>query len=224
MNKRVLAAVATVLAAGSALSAAPIIHFDINGITVQARNSGGQNSAFGGLAHTGSLAFGFQSGTSELVDISIQQSIGGQPVHQDFTGQLTNFSGNVNLSGGRITGGNFTFADGADTYSADIVPDVGAVGTYVGGGFTLQGLTINGHFSGNHFAGVDVSPWFNAQTLNGIIGSFLQFNWNPNAQGFSYADMDIFAEVSAIPLPPAAWTGLSTLAGVGLLGYIRRRR
>lgn len=30
--------------------------------------------------------------------------------------------------------------------------------------------------------------------------------------------------VTTIPLPPAAWAGLSTLAGVGFVGFIRRRR
>lgn len=224
MKQCVRSAAVTVLAAGSMALAAPIIHFDINGITAQARDASGANSAFGGLSHTGALSFGFESGASHLVDIDIQQTIGGTPVQQNFTGQLTNFAGTVNLSGGRVTGGSFTIADGADTYSADVVANVGAVGNYVGGGFTLQGLTINGHFSGDHFAGIDVAPWFNAQTLNGIIGSFLQFNWNPDDEGFSHADMDIFAEVSAVPLPLSAWTGLSTLAGIGLVARVRRRR
>jgi hypothetical protein len=35
---------------------------------------------------------------------------------------------------------------------------------------------------------------------------------------------DWVGELSVIPLPPAAWAGLSTLAGVGLIGFIRRRR
>lgn len=35
---------------------------------------------------------------------------------------------------------------------------------------------------------------------------------------------DWIGEVTMVPLPPAAWVGLSTLAGIGLLGAIRRRR
>jgi len=31
-------------------------------------------------------------------------------------------------------------------------------------------------------------------------------------------------QLTLIPLPPAAWAGLSTLAGVGFVGYIRRRK
>jgi hypothetical protein len=37
---------------------------------------------------------------------------------------------------------------------------------------------------------------------------------------------DIFGQtmMAVVPLPPAAWAGLSTLAGIGLIGMIRRRR
>ena len=223
MNKLLCAAVGTVLAAGSAAWAAPVFHFDINGITVQATTAGSGTSAFGGLSHTGSLIFGFQPGASHIEGIDIQETIGGAPQHQNFTGSLTNFTGTVNLVDGHVTGGNFTVTAGGDTYSADVVPNVGAVSNYVGGGFKLEGLTFNGHFSDNTFGNIDVSQWFNVQNqLNGLIGSFLQFNWQPNANGFSNADMDIFVDV--VPLPPAAWTGLATLAGIGLTGYIRRRR
>jgi len=220
MKTYVCAAVATVLTAGSAVIAAPVFHFDINGITVQAKSSTGGATTFGGLAHTGSLSFGFQTGTSHLEGIDIQQAIGGAPQHQNFTGQLTNFTGTVNLVDGRVTGGNFSVVANGDTYSADIVPQIGAVSNYVGGGFKLEGLTFNGHFSDGSFGNINVSPWFNAQNvLNGLVGSFLQFNWNPNASGFSFADMDIFVDV--VPLPASAWTGLATLAGIGLTGYIR---
>jgi hypothetical protein len=222
MNKLLCAAVGTVLTAGSAAFAAPIFHFDVNGITVQATGAGGGATSFGGLGHSGSLSFGFDS-SSHIEGIDIQQTIGGAPQHQNFTGSLTNFTGTVNLVNGHITGGNFTITAGGDTYSADIVPGVGAVATYVGGGFKLDGLTFNGRFSDNTFGNIDVSAWFNAQSqINGLVGSFLQFNWDPNAQGFSHADMDVFVDV--IPLPPAAWTGLATMAGIGFVGYIRRRR
>ncbi len=35
---------------------------------------------------------------------------------------------------------------------------------------------------------------------------------------------DSFVATTLVPLPPAAWAGLSTLAGVGLVGLIRRRK
>jgi len=35
---------------------------------------------------------------------------------------------------------------------------------------------------------------------------------------------DWVGELTVIPLPPAAWAGLSTLAGVGLIGFVRRRK
>jgi hypothetical protein len=223
MNNSFCAAVGALLAAGSVAVASPIFHFDINGIKVQATSASGANSSFGGLSHTGSLVFGFQSGTSHIEGIDIQQTIGSAPVHQNFTGTLTNFTGTVNLVNGLVTGGNFTVAAGSDTYSASVVPNIGAVSNYVGGGFKLEGLTFNGHFSDSQFGNIDVSQWFNFQNVvNGLIGSFLQFNWQPNADGSSFADMDIFVDV--IPLPPGAWTGLATMLGIGLTGYIRRRR
>ena len=223
MNKLLCVAVGTVLAAGSAATAAPVFHFDINGITVQATSPGAGASSFGGLSHTGLLVFGFDAASSHIEGIDIQQSIGGAPQHQNFTGSLTNFTGTVNLVNGHVTGGNFTVTAGSDTYSADVVPNVGAVNSYVGGGFKLEGLTFNGHFSDSAFGNIDVSQWFAVQNqINGLVGSFLQFNWQPNANGFSAADMDIFVDV--VPLPPAAWTGLATMAGIGLTGYIRRRR
>ncbi|MEX2217586.1 MAG: hypothetical protein WD749_02405 [Phycisphaerales bacterium] len=223
MRKAVGAAVATVLAAGAAVSGAPIFHFDVNGLTVQARDASGASGTFGGLSHTGSLSFGFQGGVSQIAAIGIQETIGGASQNQNFTGVLTSFTGTVNMVNGRITGGTFRITAGEDFYQADIVPQVGAVSNYVGGGYKLDGLTFNGQFGDSQFVNVDVSPWFNMQHLaGGLFGSFLQFNWAPNASGFSYADMDVFVDV--IPLPPAAWTGMATLAGIGLIGYIRRRR
>jgi hypothetical protein len=223
MIRTVRTAVATVLAAGSVAAAAPILHFDVNGITVQATNTLGVGTSFGGLSHTGSLNFGFSAGISTLEGIEVQQTAGGTAVNQGFTGSLTNFTGSINMVNGRVTGGTLRIDAGGDFYTADIVPNVGAVSTYVGGGYKVDGLTFNGHFADAQFGNVDVSPWFNMQNvLQGLVGSFLQFNWNPNASGFSFADMDIFVDV--VPLPPAAWTGMATLAGIGLTGYIRRRR
>src|SRR5438477_5716964 len=77
MIRTVRTAVATVLVAGSAAAAAPILHFDVNGVTVQATNNLGVSSSFGGLSHTGSLNFGFSAGISTLEAIEVQQTAGG---------------------------------------------------------------------------------------------------------------------------------------------------
>ena len=217
-------AVATVLAAGAAANAAMTLQFDVNGIRVTTTGSSGAPSAFGGLTHTGSVNFSFASNVTRLVDIAVSNG-GGVPQSQGFNGTLTNFTGNVNMSGGQVTGGSITISiAGGDSYTAQIVSNVGAVSNYIGGGYKIEGLTFNGQFTDATFGNVDVAPWFNAQTLGGLLGSFLQFNFNPNASGESFADMDIFVNSEVIPLPPAAWTGLATLSGLMFAGYVRRRR
>jgi hypothetical protein len=214
--------VAAVLTAASAASADLVLHMDVNSIQAQATNGAGANTAFGGLNHTGAVQFSFDVNSSILAAIDIQDG-NGTPINQTLTGQLINFTGRINLSNGMVTGGNINVqATGGDTYTADITPNVGAVTPYVGGGFKIEGLTFNGMFSSSTFAGVDVTPWFGTQQQGGLLGSFLQFNFTPVPNGFSFADVDLF--VSAIPLPPAGWTGLATLAGLMAAGYIRRRR
>jgi hypothetical protein len=219
------AAVAAVLVAGSTASAqmSSTLQLDINGIGVQAQNSGGVNSSFGGLTHTGSLNLDFAQSITHLLGVFVQHNHN-SPVNMGFNGTLTDFSGTINLNNGQVTGGNLMVTvNGSDTYSAQVTPGVGSVSTFVGGGYKVEGLTFNGIFSSAMFGNVDVSPWYNMQTIaGGNPGSFLSFNFNPDATGASYSDMDVFVEV--IPLPPAAWTGLATLVGVMFAGYVKRRR
>jgi hypothetical protein len=218
------AAVATVLVAGTAATASMTLQFDVNGIAVQSQNSSGVNSAFGGLNHTGSVNFSFAPDITRLVDIAVANGLGA-PVSQGFSGSLINFTGHINMTNGQVTGGNLMLQiDGGDSYSADIVSNVGAVTNFIGGGFKIEGLTFNGQFNDPMFGNVNVAPWFEAQGFGGLLGSFLQFNFNPDATGHSFADMDIFVHSQVIPLPPAAWTGLATLTGVMFVGYLRRRR
>jgi hypothetical protein len=159
-----------------------------------------------------------------LVDIAVANGLGA-PVSQGFSGSLINFTGHINMTNGQVTGGNLMLQiDGGDSYSADIVSNVGAVTNFIGGGFKIEGLTFNGQFNDPMFGNVNVAPWFEAQGFGGLLGSFLQFNFNPDATGHSFADMDIFVHSQVIPLPPAAWTGLATLTGVMFVGYLRRRR
>ena len=124
MIRTVRTAAATVLAAASIAAAAPILHFDVNGITVQASNSLGVSSAFGGLSHTGSLNFGFSAGISTLEAIEVQQAPGGASVNQGFTGALSNFTGTINLVNGRVTGGTLRIdsAPGSGTTVSGTLP------------------------------------------------------------------------------------------------------
>jgi opacity protein-like surface antigen len=224
MKKLTCGAIAAVLTAGSAASADLVLHLDVNSIRAQATNGVGANTPFGGLNHTGAVEFSFQAGSSILAGIDIQNG-NNAPVNQTVTGQLLNFTGRINMTNGMVTGGNVNVqAGGGDSYTASITPNVGAVTPFVGGGFKIEGLTFNGMFSSSHFAGVDVTPWFASQGGGGLLGSFLQFNFTPDASGFSFADVDLFVNAQVIPLPPAGWTGLATLAGLMAAGYIRRRR
>lgn len=62
--------------------------------------------------------------------------------------------------------------------------------------------------------------WANGVNHQGSLYNVrvLQLWQNPDFTGHSQDQLTI------IPLPPAAWAGLSTLAGVGFVGYIRRRK
>src|SRR5689334_20454191 len=72
------ACVTSVIAFASAVaSASPVLQFDINQFGTQARNSSNVNAPFGGLTHTGSVAFSFVPAVSELVGIFIQTTPGG---------------------------------------------------------------------------------------------------------------------------------------------------
>lgn len=224
MNRLICAGLATVLCAAAAASADNSLHLDVNGAAFQIHDGSGANSAFGGLGHTGSIVFSFAPGTTQLVGIDTQNG-SNAPVNQNFSGSLTNFTGTINLVNGQVTGGNLSVqVNGSDSYSASITPNIGSVSMFVGGGFKVEGLTFNGMFSGPNFGNVDVSPWFNSQGPGGLLGSFLQFNFNPDASGAGFSDMDVFVRPQVIPVPPAAWTGIATLAGVMAAGYVRRRR
>jgi hypothetical protein len=203
------AAIATAIAAGSA-TASQTLQMDVNAIGIQALNGAGAPSAFGGLTHTGSVSLNFVTNITYMAGVFIDG------VDQNFTSTLTNFNGSINLTNGQVTGGNLlvTIDGGGDTYSCQIAAS-GHVESYVGGGFKIEGLTFNGVFSDNQFGNVNVTPWAGG----GLPGSFLQFNFSPNAQGGGFADMDLF--VNVVPLPPAALTGLASMAGIALL---RRRR
>jgi hypothetical protein len=196
---------ATAFTATAVANAAQTLQFDLNSFATQARDTAGVNSPFGGLTHSGSIAFSLGSGYLNAVSVSN----GGPFVNQNFSGTLTGLSGQINLSNGQVTGGNLliTVNGGSDTYATNIA-NVGQISTYVGGGFKIEGLTVNGAFSDALFGNVDVSAWFNEV----LAGSFLQFNFNPDATGAAAADMDVF--VSVVPLPPASFAGMATLCGL----------
>jgi hypothetical protein len=222
LNTRVIAAAAS-LAAAAVASAHPILQFDVNQFSVQAYNTVGVQSAFGGMSHSGSVHF--STGQGILNGIFIQSVPNGNFVNAGFSGStLSSFTGQIDLANGIVTGGHISLdINNGDHYTCDVTPSSGAVSTFVGGGYVIQSLTRNGFFNDAQFGNVNVSQWFNNQGLAGLMGSLLQFNFNPNAAGLANSDMDYFVNgATVVPLPSAAWAGLATLGG--LIGVRRLKR
>ncbi|MFN0132415.1 MAG: VPLPA-CTERM sorting domain-containing protein [Phycisphaerales bacterium] len=225
MITRIGFGIATVLVAGTAASAIPVLQMDLNSFAAQATSNTGNpavNSPFGGTSHTGAVRFS-KGSNGILAGIFVQNVVNGPFTSANFTGNLTAFSGQVNLSNGQVTGGSVTITiNTGDTYTCNIKPNSGAVSTFVGGGFKIEAITQNGFFSDNQYGNVNVAPWFNNQGATGLGGSFLQFNFNPNAAGLATSDMDLFVDANPIPLPAAAWMGMATLGGIVAVRRFRR--
>lgn len=223
MNRIGLFVAAAGLSVAGVASAHPVLQFDVNQFAVQAFNGAGAASAFGGTTHTGSLRF--TNGQGILNGLFIQSNPNGNFVNAGFTGfTLSAFTGRIDMVNGQVTGGNILLRiNNNDQYICDITPGLGGVSTFVGGGFKVEGLTRAGFFSDAQFGNVNVSPWFNAQGVNGLLGSFLKFNFNPNAQGVANSDMDYFVDAAVVPVPMAAGAGLAMLGGLLTVRRLRRR-
>ncbi len=52
----------------------------------------------------------------------------------------------------------------------------------------------------------------------------LNLSWGAYQSGGTNGEVECQSVLVLIPLPPAAWAGLSTMAGIGLIGLVRRRR
>lgn len=197
-------------ALGSVAHGASTLQIDLNGLTATA-SSAGFSTTFTG---TISLAHDANS-TMEGIKINgASQTLGAGFV-------LSSLSGSITTVGGAVTGGSFSVSvfDGSvtDTYSASISAFSGSINTQAGQGFTIDGLTFSGFFSGTSFAGVDVTLWDSNEPLS---GSFLNFAFDPGT-GTSDSDADLDVFVVAVPLPTGASLGLAGLIGVGAM---RRRR
>lgn len=209
MLKHATILAATMAGAAGLVSAAQVLQLDVNALTGQARDSGGNNVAFGGLTHTGSILLTGDA-SSNLAGIlldGVAQAVA--------PNQFASFTGVINLVGGGVTGGSLMLAlQNGDTFAASIVGGIGQVNTQVGQGFSIDGLVTSAVFNASTFAGVDITPWYSSQPLN---GSFINFTFGPNANGTDMdTDIDIFV---VVPSPVAGG-----MAGVGLMGLAARRR
>lgn len=211
------AVTAVALCTQAGLAQTRMLQFDLNNLHLQARDGSGANSAFGGLSHTGSVVLTEMVPPSELAALGISTN-GGPFIIQGGPWTLASVNITINLSSGNVTGGTFNVAvTGGDSYTANI-GNVGSVAPFVGGGFTIEGLTNGGHFSDATFGTVNISDFFNAQSGSGLNGSLLSFRINPDASGAGFADVDAF--VSNVPTPGT----ISCLAAAALVAIPRRRR
>jgi hypothetical protein len=224
------------VAAGTSSAAlgANELQLDVNSLTAQAvgvmaaspnQQRVGYDSSMVGYEAARGSGFGVgYTGSVTMVDDSnsmlAQILCDGNPLA--ISGSLTDFTGQINFVNGQVDGGSFTVtvleSDGVTTnsYAASIRSGIGFIKTQAGQGFSIDGLTFEGMFSSDTFAGVDVSRWNAAEPL---IGSFIQFQFDPNANGVDTdTDIDIFV---VVPLP--AGGALATIGLVGLAGVRRRR-
>ncbi len=222
MKSSIIAAGAALLVFASAgMAQTRTLQFDVNNLGFQAFNGQGQSSAFGGLAHSGRLDLFEESPITELLSVSIRTG-SGPFIMQPFVGTLTNMAMSLTMTNGAVTGGSLILdVNGGpgpgDRYSATLSA-AGAVSTYIGGGFKVEGLTISGSFSDANFGGVAVADFFASQGGPQNQGSFIGFKIQPDASGAGHADTDIF--VTTVPSPGS----MACLAAAGIVAIRRRRR
>lgn len=216
-----------VASAGLAMVASPAtaqltLGMDLNDFAYEFRDASGAQS-FGGVNHTGQMRWSIDgTGPNEeprLVDARMgDEGPFGLLETVSLGTSLTNFEAVIELDSGKIRGGNLTITLGTgDTYTADFAK--GGLRALAAGGYSLDGLTLNGDFSDDTFGTLDVSE---LNRIENLPGWALAFRFNPSAGDASgTADAEVFVMV---PLPPAALAGLGTLAGVMGFGALRRRR
>jgi hypothetical protein len=134
---------------------------------------------------------------------------------------VSSFNGEIVLNQGKVTGGSLTLTlNNGDSYTCQLSNLAGQVSKFVGGGYKIEGLTKGGFFNDAQFGNVAVQQWFAAQGASGLWGSFLQFQFNPNAKGASTADLDWFVDIVPLPAPVATAIGI---LGIMSVGRARRR-
>lgn len=211
---RCIAAVAA-MCAGAGAAAGPMLRIDLSGMTIAA----GQSFH---AAYTGPMIMN-RDRSSSLDAIGINganRSLGAGWELADFRGSLT-------IVNGLITAGSFeirvTDSDVVNTYSATLVGGAPLIKGGPGRGFTTGGLTFEGVFSGNTFAGINISD---RRGKSKAMRSLFNFKFAPGGRGLDRqgdVDIDIVPTVSA-PLPTGAGLGLAGLAATaGFASLVRRR-
>lgn len=218
------AAVAATSIAAASASAQLTLAFDINGFDYQFRDSSGA-AGFGGSDHSGTVEWSYRADPATVIADTRMGDEGRfgrlDPVALGAT--LADFSGSMDFASGDVMSGSFTVTlDNGDTYTTQIDGASGSIKELTVGGWTLDGLTFDGGFNDEQFGDIDVSEFFAIQGGPDMLpGSLFKFRFEPDASAAGTADMEVYV---LVPLPPAAYAGLATLAGVMGISYLRRRR
>lgn len=218
------AALAASACMAATASAQLVLAFDINGFDYRFSDPGG-TTGFSGVGHTGAVDWSYHTDPATVIADTRMGEDGrfGELFEVALGQDLAGFEGNINLSSGDVAGGSFTVTlDNGDTYTAQVDPGSGELKKLDVGGYTLDALTFNGAFSDDTFGDIDVSEFFRIQGEPGqLIGSLFQFRFDADIAPEGTGDMEVYV---LVPLPPSAYAGIATLAGVMGLTYIRRRR
>jgi len=184
-----------------------MLQMDLNSVVADA------GEPFDGLTHTGQVTLSADANAS-LNSVQIDGDT------QSLSAGLDQFNATLSLDAGQIVGGDVSIllTDGS-MFVASLTPSSGEVDTQAGQGFVIDSALFAGTFDnlvgGSLFGGVDVSPWNNAEPLDGAARLFA---FSPDGQGFdNNANFEVFIEV---PSPGA----VALPMGLALTAMRRRRR
>jgi hypothetical protein len=169
-------------------------------------------------------------------------------VHVNLT-DLSDLLGTYALSGGRVVLSTFWGQQAGSSgglinstgFNPLISPDTNAynsasLGAYDSSSWLMQGVSVlsASYYRGDYFAGLDagatlVASWDDGKPLAAYNASMsvVAITLNPNIAGLGHASGDyarLFANGLAVTAVPEPETYAMMLAGLGLLGFVGRRR
>jgi hypothetical protein len=205
-----------------------ILGFEIDSMSIQGKLASGANG-FTGIHDTGDLSLRATGRTT--VDIGVD-GVKEETLASQGAGTTFDLMGDIRLINGDITGGVITLiarlGNANETYQFNVAPGTGSLHKVpLVNSYLLAGLTYNGIFNSGDFGGVDVGFWRDQQP---VIGSFLQFDYNPTSSGLDQSanlDVAVFGEsfsqlqtpdgrTDPVPLPKTVWGGAVLMMGWGL--------
>ena len=187
------------------------------------------NSATSTVSHFGSYTFTRvldTGGTSGPTDLHALTAPGtNDSFFHDGTTQVkftVKYAGNSNTLG--WVDGNGDPATNFQTLLGDGTPGSTTTVPHLSSNFQLA-LDSNGTYWSSDASKQGGDDHMVTFFVQGFGRSFYVIGWEDLPLGGADKDYnDWVGEIQAVPLPPAAWAGVSTLAGIAGFGYIRRRK